>query len=203
MARTKKRFIGMAVGIGLMAIVAMGGGGASERSGATDVKEITYKTVGERELRLYINYPADWKPSDTRPAIIFYFGGGPGGGHLAACMMIEKSCEAAGDDLSISTIPQAMVLFNPVLNFENEEMMKRFGVDKDIAGKISPTKYLTKKAPPAPILFGTDDRLKVHGDEYWGKAEGLGVRAEKYLAEGQGPGFFNRSPWREQTLIAA
>ena len=273
MARTKKRFIGMAVGIGLMAIVAMAGGAASERSGATDVKEITYKTVGERELRLYINYPADWKPSDTRPAIIFFFGGawtsgsveqfafqadylarrglvaaradyrikdrdgvtpdkcvedarsavrwmrkdakllgidpkklivsgGSAGGHLAACMMIEKSCEAAGDDLSISTIPQAMVLFNPVLNFENEEMMKRFGVDKDIAGKISPTKYLTKKAPPALILFGTDDRLKVHGDEYWGKAEGLGVRAEKYLAEGQGHGFFNRSPWREQTLIA-
>jgi len=75
MARTKKRFIGMAVGIGLMAIVAMAGGAASERSGATDVKEITYKTVGERELRLYINYPADWKPSDTRPAIIFFFGG--------------------------------------------------------------------------------------------------------------------------------
>jgi hypothetical protein len=29
------------------------------------------------------------------------------------------------------------------------------------------------------------------------------VRAEKYLAEGQPHGFFNRSPWRERTLIAA
>jgi acetyl esterase len=31
--------------------------------------------------------------------------GGSGGGHLAACMMIAKSVEAEGDDLSISTIP--------------------------------------------------------------------------------------------------
>ncbi len=52
------------------------------------------------------------------------------------------------------------------------------------------------------ILFGTDDRLKLHGDLYWKKAEGLGARAEKYIAEGQGHGFFNRSPWRERTLIA-
>jgi hypothetical protein len=53
------------------------------------------------------------------------------------------------------------------------------------------------------ILFGTADRLKVFGDEYWQKAEALGVRADKYLAEGQGHGFFNRSPWTERTLIAA
>ena len=128
--------------------------------------------------------------------------GGSAGGHLAACMMIEKSCEAKCDDLSISTIPQAMVLFNPVLNFENEDIMKRFNVDKSIAGKISPTKHLTKKTAPALILFGTNDRLKAHGDEYWKKAEELGVRAEKYLAEGQGHGFFNRSPWQERTMIA-
>ncbi len=274
MARTKKWVVVMAVCAVLMAVVAPAGGAVSERSGVTDVKEITYKTVGERELKLYINYPADWKPSDTRPAIIFFFGGawtsgsveqfefqadylarrglvaaradyriknkdgvtpdkcvedarsavrwmrknakllgidpkklivsgGSSGGHLAACTMIEKSCEAAGDDLLISTIPQAMVLFNPVLNFELGEIMQRVGVGKEIADKISPTKYLTKKSPPALILFGTDDGLKAHGDEYWSKAAELGVRAEKYLAEGQGHGFFNRSPWREQTLIAA
>ena len=45
--------------------------------------------------------------------------GGSAGGHLAACTMITKSVEADSDDLSVSTIPQAMVLFNPVLNFEH------------------------------------------------------------------------------------
>jgi hypothetical protein len=45
--------------------------------------------------------------------------------------------------------------------------------------------------------------LKAFGDAYWEKAEEIGVRAEKFLAEGQPHGFFNRSPWRERTLIAA
>jgi len=127
--------------------------------------------------------------------------GGSAGGHLAACMMIPNSVEADGDDLSISTIPQAMVLFNPVLSFENEQLLERLNGDKQLARKISPTRYLDKNAPPALILFGTNDRLKIFGDEYWKKAEPLGVRADKFLAEGQGHGFFNRSPWTEKTLL--
>jgi len=27
-------------------------------------------------LKLFIDKPADWKASDKRPAIVFYFGGG-------------------------------------------------------------------------------------------------------------------------------
>jgi len=235
---------------------------------------VTYKTVGDKELKIHLHFPPDWKTSDRRPAIIFFFGGGwtggtpgqfefqadylagrgmvaaradyrvksrdgvtpdkcvedarsvvrwmrkntgrlgidPGkliasggsaGGHLAACMMIADSVEADGDDLSISTIPQAMVLFNPVLSFENERMLTRLGDNKHLARKISPTSHLDKKSPPALILFGTNDRLKVFGEDYWKKAEEIGIRADKYLAEGQGHGFFNRSPWRERTLIAA
>ena len=129
--------------------------------------------------------------------------GGSAGGHLAACMMIADSVEAEGDDLSISTIPQAMVLFNPVLSFEHEQMVTRLGDNKHLARKISPTAHLDKKSPPALILFGTNDRLKAFGDAYWEKAEKVQVRAEKFLAEGQPHGFFNRSPWRERTLIAA
>ena len=241
---------------------------------APQVKTMTYKTVGERELKIHVHYPADWKASDKRPAIIFFFGGGwtsgrveqfqpqaeyfatrglvaaradyrvksrdgvtpdkcvedarsavrwmrrnakelgidpqkliasggSAGGHLAACTMIRDSVEDAGDDLSISTVPQAMVLFNPVLNFDHEQMIERINGDKQLAHKISPTLHLDKNSPPALILFGTADRLKVFGDEYWHKAEALGVRADKYLAEGQGHGFFNRSPWTDRTLVAA
>ncbi|MHC4594857.1 MAG: family 16 glycoside hydrolase [Planctomycetota bacterium] len=129
--------------------------------------------------------------------------GGSAGGHLAGCTMIRESVDADGDDLSVSTVPQAMVLFNPVLNLEHEQMIKRLNGDKQLARKISPTLHLDKNAPPALILFGTEDRLKVHGDEYWEKAEALDVRAEKYIAQGQGHGFFNRSPWKERTLVAA
>ena len=277
MAKTSRHSVGRVLKISIFifaAMVVLLTGAVFAASGGGEVKSLTYKTVGERELKIHINYPPEWKPSDARPAIVFFFGGawtsgtveqfapqaeyfasrglvaaradyrikskdgvtpdkcvedarsavrwmrknakllgidpkklivsgGSAGGHLAACMMIEKSVEAAGDDLSISTVPQAMVLFNPVLNFENEEIMKRFGVDKELAGKISPTLHLTKKSPPALILFGTEDRLKAHGEEYWKKAEALGVRAEKFLAEGEGHGFFNRSPWLERTMVAA
>ncbi|MCP4259664.1 MAG: alpha/beta hydrolase fold domain-containing protein, partial [Planctomycetes bacterium] len=240
----------------------------------TKSRAVTYKTVGDKKLKIHLHFPPDWKTRDSRPAIIFFFGGGwtggttgqfefqadylagrgmvaaradyrvksrdgvtpdkcvedarsavrwmrknsrrlgidPGkliasggsaGGHLAACMMIADSVEAKGDDLSISTIPQAIVLFNPVLSFENERMLTRLGDNKHLARKISPTSHLNKRSPPALILFGTNDRLKAFGDDYWKKAEEIGVRADKYLAEGQGHGFFNRSPWRERTLIAA
>ncbi|TKJ37763.1 MAG: hypothetical protein CEE38_06755 [Planctomycetes bacterium B3_Pla] len=240
----------------------------------TNSKTVTYKTVGEKELKIHVHFPPDWKAGDRRSAIVFFFGGGwnsgtvgqfefqaeylagrgmvaaradyrvksrdgvtpdkcvedarsavrwmrknskrlgidpkkliasggSAGGHLAACTMIAESVEAEGDDLAISTVPQAMLLFNPVLSFENEQMLTRLGENKHLARKISPTSHLHKNAPPALILFGTNDRLKVFGDEYWKKAEEIGVRADKYIAEGQGHGFFNRPPWRERTLIAA
>ncbi len=39
-------------------------------------EEVVYKKAGERSLKLFIEKPADWKASDRRPAIVFYFGGG-------------------------------------------------------------------------------------------------------------------------------
>jgi acetyl esterase/lipase len=277
MTRTNRESIGMAVKVGMLisaAIIILLNSTAFTALAAPEVKSMTYKTVGDRELQIHINYPPGWKASDTRAAIVFFFGGGwnkgtvgqfqvqaeyfasrglvaaradyrvksrdgvtpdkcvedarsavrwmranckrlgidpekliasggSAGGHLAACTMIKNSVEAGSDDLSVSTIPQAMVLFNPVLNFDNERMIERINGDKLLACKISPTLHMDKKTPPALILFGTEDQLKIFGDEYWKKAEALGVRAEKFLAEGQWHGFFNRSPWRERTLIAA
>ena len=43
-------------------------------------KPHVYKTVGQRELTLYVTTPDDWKPSDRRPAIVFFHGGGWVGG---------------------------------------------------------------------------------------------------------------------------
>lgn len=35
-----------------------------------------YKKTDTRDLMLYVDYPQDWKKSDKRPAIIWFFGGG-------------------------------------------------------------------------------------------------------------------------------
>lgn len=255
-------------------LAALASGTVLRAQETTKSRVVTYKTVGDKELKIHLHFPPGWKTRGRRPAIIFFFGGGwnggtveqfefqadyfasrgmvaaradyrvksrdgvtpdkcvedarsavrwmrknarrlgidpkklivsggSAGGHLAACMMIADSVDAEGDDLSISTIPQAMVLFNPVLSFENEQMLKRLGDNKRLASKISPTSHLDKNSPPALIMFGTNDRLKVFGDDYWKKAEEVGARADKFLAKGQPHGFFNRSPWRERTLIAA
>lgn len=39
-----------------------------------------YKQVGERALKLYVVRPEGWKPTDRRPAIVFFHGGGWTGG---------------------------------------------------------------------------------------------------------------------------
>ncbi|GAB6164249.1 alpha/beta hydrolase [Thermostilla marina] len=43
-------------------------------------QSFVYKTVGDVALRLYVYRPADLKPGDKRPAIVFFFGGGYNGG---------------------------------------------------------------------------------------------------------------------------
>lgn len=49
--------------------------------GAAPVGEqFVYKTVNGREMKLYVSKPADWKAADTRPAIVFFHGGGWVGG---------------------------------------------------------------------------------------------------------------------------
>ena len=37
---------------------------------------LVYKKTRDRELQLFVEKPADWKASDKRPAIVFFFGGG-------------------------------------------------------------------------------------------------------------------------------
>jgi acetyl esterase/lipase len=41
---------------------------------------VTYKQVGDRELKLHVFLPPGWKPSDRRPAFVAIHGGGWGGG---------------------------------------------------------------------------------------------------------------------------
>ena len=70
-----------------------------------------YKKVGERELKLTVVNPPDWKSSDQRPAMVFFHGGGwVGGGptqftlhseYLATrgmvCVQVEYRLIAKGD----------------------------------------------------------------------------------------------------------
>ncbi len=124
--------------------------------------------------------------------------GGSAGGHIAACTATVPNFEAAGEDLSVSSRPNLLVLFNPVLN--TVALGEKYGMS-EIGRKISPNHYLSKDVPPAIVFFGTEDRLNEGGKEYIAKAKDLGLQAQMYMAPSQGHGFFNRSPWQERTTF--
>ena len=74
-----------ALGLSLASLLAVQAGAAPVDTFVTDrkyppklpdAKVETYKTVGDKKLAMYIFEPADLKPSDKRPAIVFFFGGG-------------------------------------------------------------------------------------------------------------------------------
>ncbi len=126
--------------------------------------------------------------------------GGSAGGHIAACTALTPGLEAQGEDTSLSSKPDALVLFNPVLRFADiPQLMERIGGDEALGKAISPTLHLTKDSPRTLIFFGTADRLAAMGDEFMEKSKELGHRAELFTAEGQSHGFFNRPPWQEKT----
>lgn len=202
-----------------------------------DARTEVYKTVGDVKLNLYLFHPEGHQASDSRPAIVFFFGGGwrggspaqfqqqcrhlaergmvaitadyrvasrhqtkavkcvsdgksairwvrqnaqrlgidpnkiaagggSAGGHVAACTGVLEGFDEAGEDTSISSRPNAMVLFNPALvlapteanqNIDEKrlaQLKERMGVEPK---QLSPYHQVTKGVPPTLILHGTGD----------------------------------------------
>jgi acetyl esterase/lipase len=84
--------------------------------------------------------------------------GASSGGHIAACTALTEGLDAEGEDRSVSSRPDALVLFNPVLRFHGlPAMMKRVGNDEAVGKAISPTLHVSKGTPPTLLLYGTED----------------------------------------------
>lgn len=129
--------------------------------------------------------------------------GGSAGGYLAAAVATIDDYHSPDDDLSVSPKPNAMVLFNPVVDFVSLDIAPKFGIDAELAARISPLRYVTKDLPPTLILIGSKDDFLGQNRQFMEKAKDLGVRVEIDLAEGQPHAYFNRSPWMEKTVAAA
>ena len=117
--------------------------------------------------------------------------GGSAGGHLAAACGILPGLDEPGEDLSISSRANALVLFNPVFNngpegFQNERMGERWK-------EISPAHNIVKGAPPTIVFLGKEDHLipVAIAENYKSKIEEVGSRCELFLYDGAGHGFFN------------
>jgi acetyl esterase/lipase len=117
--------------------------------------------------------------------------GGSAGGHLAAATALIDGYNDTTDDLTISCKPNALVLFNPVLdNGPGGYGYER--IDNEYKN-FSPLHNIKKGAPPTIIFLGTKDKLiPVETMEYYKVVmEKVGSKCELFLYEGQGHGFFN------------
>jgi acetyl esterase len=131
--------------------------------------------------------------------------GGSAGGHLAAATALINTYNEKSDDLSINCIPNALVLYNPVIdNGPGGYGYERIG---DEYKNFSPLHNIKKGAPPTIIFLGTNDKLiPVETAEYYKKVmEKVQSRCDLQLYEGEAHGFFNYKnlEYYKKTVIEA
>jgi len=144
-------------------------------------------------------------------------GGGSAGGHLAACCGVLKGFDESGEDLSISSVPNAMALFNPAVVLAPVEGLSKFNQErvdslKDRMGvepiELSPYHRVQKGAPPTIIFHGKADPTVPYATvELFTKAmTDAGNRCTLVGYEGQAHGFFNygrgNNEYYEKTVAA-
>ena len=119
--------------------------------------------------------------------------GGSAGGQLAAATALINGFNEDSDDLSLSCKPNALILFNPVI----DNGPGGFGYPKiNMAYKeFSPLHNIKKGAPPTVIFQGTaDEYIAVETIKYYQMVmEKVGSRCDVHFYEGMKHGFFNYS----------
>lgn len=129
-------------------------------------------------------------------------GGGSAGGHLAACAALTPGFEESGERARVSSVPNALVLFNPALALAPIEgrpplnpnrvadLQARMGVEPT---QLSPYHHIQAGAPPAIIFHGQDDTTVPYhvAEQFAEKMEKAGNRCKLCGYENQGHGFFN------------
>lgn len=238
------------------------GAHAYDVSGFTPDDYVVYKTIDGSELKLEVFYPEGHNPTDSTPAIVFFFGGGwssgspsefhphceylaergmvamsaeyrvsstygttpqecvmdgksairwlrnnggslgidtnmvaagggSAGGHVAAATAALPGFNEAGEDLTISCIPDALVLFNPVV----DNGPGGYGYDRVQAywEVFSPLHNLHAGMPPTSFYLGTNDKFVPvsTAQAYQTGMQSFGLRCDLHLYEGRPHGFFN------------
>ncbi|MEC3907227.1 alpha/beta hydrolase fold domain-containing protein [Tamlana sp. 2201CG12-4] len=129
--------------------------------------------------------------------------GGSAGGHVAACTGVIQGQEVTSEDLLVSSVPNAMILFNPVLDTTE----KGYGAEK-VKGReteISPCHQVKENAPPSLVFHGTKD-LTVpfeNAERFERLMKQKGNECLLVPAFGMGHGFFNSSWFRKTNTDAS
>ncbi|WP_248724409.1 alpha/beta hydrolase [Seonamhaeicola sp. ML3] len=129
-------------------------------------------------------------------------GGGSAGGHLAAASAILPNFDDENEDKSISSKPNALVLFNPALvlapidgietpsNERLARLEKRMGTKPE---NMSPYHHVVSALSPTIIFHGTNDKTVpfVSVELFTQQMHKFGNTCTMVAYNGEGHGFFN------------
>ena len=114
--------------------------------------------------------------------------GGSAGGHLAAVAGNIDLFDNSDEDLTISSKPNLLILYNPVIDFGTRKWLWI-----NNPSDASPIHNISKGSPPTIILTGTNDKIvPVESIMNYKKImESIGSRCDVILYEGAEHAFFN------------
>jgi acetyl esterase/lipase len=114
-------------------------------------------------------------------------GGGSAGGHVAATTGVIDGLDEKGEDASVSSTPNALVLFNPATDISGS---RRWG---DRAAEGSPLQHVDKGDPPTIVFHGRADKTVPYptAEAFCTAMQEAGNRCELVGYDGRPHGFFN------------
>ncbi|MHC4556605.1 MAG: alpha/beta hydrolase [Planctomycetota bacterium] len=130
-------------------------------------------------------------------------GGGSAGGHLAGALGTVREFDEKDEDTSISSVPNALVLFNPALvlapvkGLEVKNLVERLANIEERLGvrpeRLSPYHHVHKGQPPTIIFHGKADTTVPYftSELFAQEAQEKGNRCELVGYDDQPHGFFN------------
>ena len=126
--------------------------------------------------------------------------GGSAGGHLAACTDLIEGYEEGNEDLNISSKPNAMILYNPVLDTTE----KGYGMDKvgeELKTAISPNHHIKPGVVPTIVFHGTADKTVPfeNAERFDLLMKKAGNDSELEAYKGKDHGFFNGTFFRKKS----
>ena len=136
--------------------------------------------------------------------------GGSAGGHLAAATAFLPGLDPDGKNSSVSSVPNALALFNPALVLAPVEGVDLTGFLADATAErlgcrpeeISPAHHIRNGGVPTLIHHGSADSTVpfASAEKFAALMKAAANRCELVCYEGQAHGFFNRPPFQESTL---
>ncbi|MFY9252379.1 MAG: alpha/beta hydrolase fold domain-containing protein [Fuerstiella sp.] len=137
--------------------------------------------------------------------------GGSAGGHTACCTALIEGLDSASEDLSVSSAPNALALFNPAVmiaplagfsieGFDQEkfaDIASRTGIPPE---QICPIHHVRSGMPPAIIFHGIADTTVPYAtvEEFSRRMANAGNRCELNGFPEAPHGFFNESRGKDE-----